>query len=341
VPAPPSEPTCLDAALARLAALPKAELHVHLEGSVSPERAACWAGASAGAVRARWDAIASMDAFVAAYVDLMRLFDRPDRFVEAASDLAARLAPAGFVRAEVTVTAAVYTAHFRTVDEGALAEALVEGRRRARERGVDMAFVPDAVRTLPQTVAPTLAFARRLSTLDPGALAGVGLAGDERAGPAGEAALALARDLPPAVAFLPHAGEHGSAAAIRWALAHGARRIGHGIAVLHDPALVAQARDRGVAFEVCPDSNVRLRAVPSAQAHPMAALFDAGLRVVPCTDDPGIFGLDPLASYRFALRQGVPEATLARAARTSLLAAAGPFDPRPFLEVHDGTAPDP
>lgn len=72
----------------------------------------------------------------------------------------------------------------------------------------------------------------------------------------------------------------------------GVRRLGHGVSVAHDPEVTALAIDRGVALEMCPTSNVRTGAVPSIDEHPALRLLREGARVTINTDDPGLFDID-------------------------------------------------
>lgn len=89
-----------------------------------------------------------------------------------------------------------------------------------------------------------------------------------------------------------HAGEDAGPESVRGAIEHlGATRIGHGVRIVHDPEVMRLAVDRGVAFEVCPTSNVLTRAVESLDAHPIRRMFDAGLAVTVNTDDPSVCGV--------------------------------------------------
>jgi len=89
---------------------------------------------------------------------------------------------------------------------------------------------------------------------------------------------------------VPHAGETEGPASIWGALKSlGARRIGHGIRCMEDPALVSALVERGTVLEVCPTSNVCVADVPSFDRHPIAAMMKAGLSVCLNTDDPGMF----------------------------------------------------
>jgi adenosine deaminase len=87
-----------------------------------------------------------------------------------------------------------------------------------------------------------------------------------------------------------HAGEFGGAAKVREAIELlGVTRIQHGIQAIDDPSLVQLAVERDVTFDICPISNVRLRAVESWAAHPIQRLMRAGVRCTVSTDDPLTF----------------------------------------------------
>lgn len=88
-----------------------------------------------------------------------------------------------------------------------------------------------------------------------------------------------------------HAGEFDGAARVREAIeVLGSSRIQHGVRAVEDPSVLSLARDRGVTFDVCPISNVRLRVVPEMKAHPLRKLMQAGVRCTVSTDDPLVFG---------------------------------------------------
>ena len=90
----------------------------------------------------------------------------------------------------------------------------------------------------------------------------------------------------------------------------GADRIGHGIRAVSDASLLAELRDRRIALEVCPTSNVRTGAVPSLGEHPLRALFDAGVIVTLNSDDPAIFRCSLAGEFEAARRMGFTEAEL-------------------------------
>lgn len=123
-----------------------------------------------------------------------------------------------------------------------------------------------------------------------------------------------------------HAGEWTGAGTVRDAIEHlGVQRIGHGVRVLEDPAVVALARERGIVFEVCLTSNVQTGAVPRLADHPLAAMQRAGLRVTINTDDPSISNSCLTDEYVLAAEQA--GLSLADIKRALLTAAQGVFQP--------------
>ncbi|HET9142051.1 adenosine deaminase family protein, partial [Actinophytocola sp.] len=135
-----------------------------------------------------------------------------------------------------------------------------------------------------------------------------------------------------------HAGESAGPASIRESVTLGrAERIGHGIRILDDPALLAWVRDRGIALEVCPSSNVALGLVPSLAAHPLPALRAAGLAVTVSTDIPNLTGRT-LSTELAAVRDtfGYTDADLAALNHTAIDASFAPEQTK--LRLHAETA---
>lgn len=120
-----------------------------------------------------------------------------------------------------------------------------------------------------------------------------------------------------------HAGEWGGAQNVREAILElGAERIGHGVRILEDPAVVALARERGVTLEVCPTSNVLSGVFPALTAHPLARLVEQGLRVSLNTDDPSIQDTCLSAEYQLAVAElGLTPAALGGCIRAAARAA--------------------
>ena len=118
-----------------------------------------------------------------------------------------------------------------------------------------------------------------------------------------------------------HAGEEpGTAAQVREAIEIlGAERIGHGIHIISDPAVLALVRDKGIPLEVCPTSNWLCNSVPSTQAHPIRRLLDAGVPVTINSDDPSLFGIDLCHEYELLQREhGFSAADFAQANAVAL-----------------------
>jgi adenosine deaminase len=162
---------------------------------------------------------------------------------------------------------------------------------------------------------------------------GIGLGGEERFPPEPYADI-FREGRTRGLRSIPHAGETSGPASIRGAIeALGAERIGHGIRVLEDPTLVDEVKDRGVAFDVCPTSNVMTRSVASIEAHPLPAMIEAGLHCTLASDDPSMFHaflLDEYELCRTAL--GFDDRRIADLARSGVRASFAPDDLKAELE---------
>lgn len=162
-------------------------------------------------------------------------------------------------------------------------------------------------------------------------VAGVDLSGDEEAYPPGPFATIFERlradgDL----GITVHAGEASGPESVRAAIeVLGAARIGHGVRVVHDPAVVELVRARGVTLETCPTSNVLTGAVPSLAEHPLGTLLRRGVSATISTDDPGWFDVTLTDEYATALDDlGLSFAELTTAALNAAHAAFLPADER-------------
>lgn len=282
--------------------LPKAELHLHIEGTLEPEMV--FALAERNRVRPPY---ASVEALRAAY-RFTDLQDFLDLYYQASQVL---LAEADFF--DLT-RAYLVRAHAETVRH---AEIFFDPQTHTR-RGVPLAAViggitaalAEAERERGLTSRLILCFLRDLDAADAMAtleaalpfrrhIAGVGLDSAEAGHPPAKFAEVFARAR--AEGFLPvaHAGEEGPAAYVAEALdVLGARRIDHGVRAIDDAALVARLAREGVALTVCPLSNQRLGVTPDLARHPLAALMEAGVVVTVNSDDPAYFGGYVNANYR-------------------------------------------
>lgn len=262
-----------------LAALPKAHLHVHLESTVRPATLRELADANEVPLPGETRKFTGFRDF-ADYNSLIRAcLRRPEDFERVAREFCVDEAVQGTRYAEVTFTAASHgerlgdpemplASVLKGLSGGELETRVIldHSRRRSVERAE-------------HTLRLALAHDR---------VVGLGMAGEERHSLVPFAGVfAKAREA--GLHLVHHAGEDAGPESIREALDVGrTERLGHGIRVLDDPDLVAQVRDRGIALEVCPASNVVLGLVPSLAKHPLPHLVDAGLAVTLNTDVPSV-----------------------------------------------------
>lgn len=154
-------------------------------------------------------------------------------------------------------------------------------------------------------------------------LVGFGMGGNEAVGRQGDFAWSFDCAREAGLRLTTHAGEWAGPESVREALHDlGVERIGHGVRAIEDPALVEELAERGTVLEVCPGSNLALGLYPSARAHPIARLRDAGVRVTVSTDDPPFFHTDMTREYRLLHEAfGWEEAEFAALNRTAAEAA--------------------
>ncbi|MFF4618386.1 adenosine deaminase [Nonomuraea jabiensis] len=292
-------------------ALPKAHLHVHLESTVRPETVR-----DLGGTPERSELFASFREFGDERARVRELLRTPEHFRRIAVEFCEDEAAQGTRYVEVTFTAASHGE--RVGDPEMPLEAVLEGLEEGSSRyGIEYNVLLDHSRRRPvERLWRTFKLAGRHDRV-----IGMGLAGDESypLAPFAEV-LDTARDA--GLRLVHHAGEAAGAASIREALSLGhAERLGHGIRVLDDAALVAEVRERGIPLEVCPTSNVLLGFVPSLPEHPLPLLREAGLAVTVNTD-----GETALADEYARLRDvfGYGDADLADLARASIDASFAP-----------------
>jgi aminodeoxyfutalosine deaminase len=341
-----------------LASLPKVELHVHLEGSIAAGTAAELARrhgedprsvleveritdppAGADGPQAGWrypprfrDFLHFVDTFLAT----TRQVRSPEDLTTVATAFARGQAEQGVLYTETTFTA--LTLVDNGMDPSAMWNALVEGFAVVPE--TEVALIVDCVRNLGVEAS------RRTVELVADAhgqapIVGLGLTGVEGSFPEADFRhlRTAADDL--GLGLAVHAGETGTADNVRAALDElGADRIGHGIASVQDPELVARLARDGVPLEVCPSSNVTLSIVEALDDHPLPALWDAGVEVTVNSDDPPFFATTLTGELVHARRLlGLDRGGLAelqrRAARASF---APPARRAELLETIEGWA---
>ncbi len=290
--------------------LPKVELHVHLEGSMSVATIAALSERHNADLAEIWPeglpeqfSFDGFPDFARQFFFGLSLLRTGADLATATEDLAIALVGQNVRYAEVTTTAFTHLLHREDRQGMAQAEyrdGLNEGRRRARNVGVELGWVIDIPRDI-ETPADqgTIGYLEGSNT--PDGLVAIGLGGYEVGFPAAPYADDFARARAIGLHSVPHAGETEGPHSIRSAIEDlGAERIGHGVRCLEDPALVADLIEHNIMLEVCPTSNNLLRVIDSIEDHPLRALVDAGLRVSINTDDPGWFATDLVTELEIA-----------------------------------------
>jgi adenine deaminase len=275
-------------------AMPKAELHIHIEGSLEPElifklarrNGVELAYPSVEALRAAY-AFTDLQSFLDIYYAGASVLIHAQDFEDMAWAYFQRAAADNVRRAELFFDPQTHTE--RGVRIGTVVEGLGRAQARARaELGIESALILCFLRHLSEAAA--------LATLDEAlplrdAFVGVGLDSSERGHPPEKFARVFDRCGVLGLHRVAHAGEEGPPAYIRAALdVLKVERIDHGVRCLEDPALVDRlAKDR-VPLTVCPLSNVKLRVFETLADHDLRRLLDAGLQVTVNSDDPAYFG---------------------------------------------------
>jgi adenosine deaminase/aminodeoxyfutalosine deaminase len=310
--------------------LPKAELHLHLEGAILPSTLVELSARhddhpltlpQAEALYRFTDFTGFLDAFKAVSAQLIT----PEDYELAAWRMIEHLAAQGVVHAEVFIAVGVIY-HWRDHDPAAF-EPIFAGLERARERGrrelgLSLYWIFDAVRHF--TVEEAARVFRKAAEMRPAfpSIVGIGLGGDERRA-GSEAFRALFAEAAQAgLRLTNHAGETTGPEAIREALSIGSERIGHALSAVKDFYLLQELKERATPLELNPTSNLRTGVCPSFSAHPLRRYFDLGLLVTLNSDDPAFFGSDLAHEYLLAhAEQGFSREELRQLAANSIRAS--------------------
>jgi adenosine deaminase len=302
--------------------LPKAHLHVHLEGAMRPTTLAELAEKYGVAVPAT-RGYGSFSEFVGQYRAACAVLRTPEDLRRLVREVVEDAAAAGAVWIEPQF----YPLH-HTETVGSAAETIQlvveEGQQAAAELGLGFGGMIAADRTCDVDEASTLA---RYAAEHAGAgVVAFGLANDETGFPPEPFRKAFAIAVEAGLISAPHAGELAGAESVRGAVdVLQARRIGHGVRAIEDPELVRRIADSEVCLDVCPTSNVMLSVVGSLAEHPLPRLLDAGVRCSINGDDPLLFGPGLLEEYEVARTQLVlDDERLAQVAQCSIEASGAP-----------------
>jgi len=276
-----------------IATMPKAELHLHLEGSVEPEtlRELDPAGDCSSLYQ-----YADFDAFLQTFGVVGKLLRGPEEYALITRRLLERLAAQNVRYAEIIIAAGVVL--WKEQEFAPIFDAI---RVAAAGSTVEVRWILDAVRQFgPDHVmcVAQLAAERR----EQGVVA-LGIGGSEQRGPAGWFTDAFRFAKSAGLHLVAHAGESEGPESIWAALELGAERIGHGIAAAEDGELMRELRARDIPLEICITSNLVTGVVKRIEDHPVRRLFDAGVSITLNTDDPAMFRCTLEGEYRLAARQ--------------------------------------
>jgi adenosine deaminase len=307
-------------------ALPKAELHLHIEGTLEPEL--MFELADRNGVRLSYP---DVDAVRRAYVfdDLQSFLDvyyagcsvlvTEADFADLTRAYLERAAADGVRHAEIFFDPQTHT------DRGIPLETVVAGITSALAAGVrDLGVTSELILCFLRHLSADAAMATLVAALPyRDHIVAVGLDSSEAGHPPAKFRAVFDRARAEGFLTVAHAGEEGPAEYVREALdlLH-VRRIDHGVRCLEDPALVDRLVAEHVPLTVCPLSNVKLAVVPDLAAHPLRRMLEAGLCVTVNSDDPAYFGGYVAENYRASVAAlGLTDADLLRLARNSFTAA--------------------
>jgi len=309
-----------------VASIPKAELHLHLEGSIQPSTV-CALTARHGVtiteqeVRRRY-AYRNFLEFLETFKWVTSFLRDPQDYALITRDLAEYLLSQRVIYAEITISVGVMQLRKQRPENNF--EAILAAAEPFETRGLRLNWIFDGVRQFgAEAASRVVETAKECASKS---IVAFGIGGDELSVPTKEfrpvyeqaAALGLHR--------LIHAGEIGGPEKIREAVELlGVERIGHGIAAINDPALMDLLADRRIPLEICPQSNLRTgalalqlrRADAQMKNHPLPALFRHGIPIVLSTDDPAMFHTTLHEEYAHAHRLNMTENELLRLAQMS------------------------
>jgi aminodeoxyfutalosine deaminase len=301
----PNDPTSF------LRRLPKAELHLHLEGTLTPETLVTLgernhAPLSLDQARALYQ-YTDFSGFLMAFKAVTERLLTPDDYELVTYRMLERLHAQGVVHAEVYVSVGViyYWAAARSQSEPV--EPLFDGMERGRNRGerdfgITLLWIFDAVRHFGVEAAAVVFRKAAEMRADHPSIIGIGIGGDERRTGAEPFRDLYAEARDSGLRLTAHAGETTGPESIWAAINIGAERLGHALTAIEDPELMEILAERQIPLEICVTSNLRTGACASVTEHPLRSYFDRGLMVTLNSDDPAMFASDLENEYRLGAR---------------------------------------
>ena len=291
-----------------LRGLPKAELHLHLEGSITP-RTLVELSQRNDAVPLTLEQAANVyqfhdfPSFLLSFKAVTERLHTPADYETITYEMVRHLADQGVRHAEVYLSISILY-HFARLDVDAVMEAAELGRVRGeRDFGTTILWIIDAVRHFGvEEAQQTFRKAAALRTHMP-SVVGIGLGGDEAGGPAHEFRELYAEAKAAGLHLTCHAGETLGPESIWGALNIGTERLGHALSAQNDPELIELLARRQVPLELNITSNLRTGCCKALLDHPVKRYFEEGLMVTLNSDDPPFFGADLLQEYELVQRE--------------------------------------
>jgi adenosine deaminase len=327
--------------------VPKAELHVHLEGTAPPHLVREIADRNGLSVPE--GVFATPDRFAwRDFLDFLQTYDMaasvirtPDDYRDITYEYLASCAADGAIYVEL-IASPDHAGLVGLSDEEHL-DGIAAGIDKARDaHGIEARILLTCIRNF--GVEQAVRIATYAASRPHPYVVGFQMAGDEAGYPPGPFAEAYAVAAGAGLGCSVHAGEWAGAESVRAAMDLPVTRIGHGVRAIEDPSLVAEIADRGLVLECCPTSNVVLGVFPSFETHPLLALRDAGVRVTLASDDPPYFGASVGGEYTVAReRFGLSDPELLAITRTAIEAsfAEEPLRAALLERLGDGDGPQP
>jgi aminodeoxyfutalosine deaminase len=324
-----------------VASLPKADLHLHLEGSIDP--------ATLLELRKRHGqegTLAEMEqlyryrdfpGFLQAFKTVTEDLQTAEDYELITYQLMKKLKAENVLHAEVYVSVGICL--YRKQDFAALFEGLERGRDRGeRDFGISLLWIFDAVRQFGAEAARPV-FELAASYRDRHVV-GIGIGGDEQKAPPELFREVYAYAAESGLRLTAHAGEYAGAESVWGALNLRAERIGHGLTAAQDPELVEELATRQIPVEICLTSNLRTGCCPALAEHPARNYFDQGVMITLNTDDPAMFGTSLAREYQLAQQTfAFTDEHLRELARNSFEASFLPAERKlQFLNLFDAAA---
>ena len=290
-----------------IVAMPKAELHLHLEGAMSPRTVLALARKNRVTLPAMSESalldffrFRDFDHFIDVFVTICECLREPADFTRVVTEIGAEAARQNVRYQELHFNPEPHLRR-RGIAFTDLLAAMNAGRDHVRERwGVELRWIADGIRDAESGPASVDITVDMIAGLPPAAgVVALGLGGNEVGYPPEWFVAPFARARAAGLHVVAHAGETTGPETIVASLdLLGAERIGHGLSAIADPALVARLARERIPLELCPTSNLRTGVVRRLSDHPLRALDAAGVMITINSDDPPLFGTTLTDEYR-------------------------------------------